>query len=130
MPHFYFHLRSDGTVHRDADGTDLPDLTAAREHALAVAEELMLHSEPRTRHWSLCVEGEGGRPQFDLFFADVDKTLAAYAPQLRMLVTETCRRLAALNDALCAARATRMETRMLLARARRRPHLVYAKGEQ
>lgn len=117
-------------IHRDPDGTDLPDLPAAREHALAVAEELLRHSASPTRHWSLCVEDDGGRPQFDLFFAEFDQSLAAYSPELRTLVTETCRRLAALTDALCAARATQMETRMLLARARRAPYLVYARGEQ
>jgi hypothetical protein len=77
----------------------------------------------------MCVEDEGGRPQFDLFFADVDQTLAAYSPQLRMLLTDTCRHLAALNEALRAARKTRMETRLRLARARPKPHLVYARGE-
>jgi hypothetical protein len=129
MPRFHFHLRARGAIHRDPDGTELPDVAAARAHAAAVAEDLMLHSGGGTRHWSMCVEDDGGEPQFDLFFADVDPSLAEYSPQMRALVAETCRRLGALTDALCAARAIRMETRMLLARSRRKPQLVYARGE-
>ncbi len=129
MRRFHFHLRARGTIHRDRDGTGLPDVAAARAHAAAVAEELMRHSAAGTRHWSLCVEDGGGQRQFDLFFADVDPRLAAYSPQLRMLVGDTCRRLGALTDVLCDARATRTEARMLLARARGKPQLVYARGE-
>ena len=106
MPRFHFHLRARGTIHRDHDGTDLPDVAAARTHAAGVAEELMRHSIARTRHWSMRVEDVSGARQFDLFFADVDPSLAAYSPQMRMVVSETCRRLSALTDVLCAARAT------------------------
>ena len=129
MPRFHFHLRARGTIHRDLDGTELPDVAAAKTHASAVAEELMLHSSGDTRHWSLCVTDETGELQFDLFFADADPSLAAYSPQMRMLMSQTCRRLGALTDMLCVARATRMETRVLLARARGKPQLVYARGE-
>jgi hypothetical protein len=122
-------MRARGRIHPDHEGTELPDLAAAKSHASAVAEELMRHSDGSTRHWSMRVEEGSGEPQFDLFFADVDQRLASYPPQARMLVTETCRRLSALTDVLCAARETRTETRMLLARARRKPQLVYAKGE-
>ena len=126
---FHFHLRARGMVHRDIDGTDLPDPAAARAHASAVVEEMLRHASGSTRHWSLCVEDESGERQFDLFFADVDPTLESYAPQMRLLVSQTCRRLGALTDVLQAARVTRMEARMLLARARGKPQLVYARGE-
>jgi hypothetical protein len=129
MSRFHFHLRAHGTIHHDVDGTELPDPAAARAHASAVADELMRHSSFRTRHWSICVEDEGGEAPFDLFFADVDSSLASYPPQMRLLVSQTCRRLGALTDALDAARATRIETRKLLARARGKPQLVYARGE-
>jgi hypothetical protein len=129
MPRFHFHLRARGTIHRDRDGTDLPDVAAARMHAASVAEELMRNSGAGTRHWSMCVENGSGEPPFDLFFADVDPSLAAYSPQMRMLVSETCRRAGALTDVLCAARATRTQTCMLLAPARGKPQLVYARGK-
>jgi hypothetical protein len=139
MPRFHFHLRALGTIQRDVEGEELPDLAAAHAHAATVAEELMRHSPAGTRHWSLHVEEESGpsvaaagggdRTPFDLFFADVDPSLASYSPQMRSLVSQTCRRLGALTDALCAADATRVETRMLMARATGKPQLVYARGE-
>ena len=128
MPRFHFHLRAHRTIHRDLEGMDLPDLAAARAHASAVAQELMLHSEAHTRHWSICVEDAHGERQLDMFFAEIDSRLAGCSPQLRMLMTETCRRLGAMTDALCAARAAQMEARILLARARGKPHLAYARG--
>jgi hypothetical protein len=129
MPRFHFHLRALGMINRDLEGTELPDLTAARSHAAVVTGELMRNSGVGTRHWSMWVENESGEPEFDLFFADVDPSLADYSPQMRMLVGETCRRLGALTDVMCAARATQVEARMLLARARGKPQLVYASGE-
>jgi hypothetical protein len=46
-----------------------------------------------------------------------------------MQVSDTCRRLGALTDVLCAAQhPTQAERRVLLARARRKPYLVYARG--
>jgi uncharacterized protein DUF6894 len=128
MPRFHFHLRARGTINRDLEGTELPDLTAARSHAAVVTEELMRNSGAGTRHWSMCVENERGEPQFDLFFADDDPSLAACSPQMRMLVSTTCRRFGALTDVLCAAHAIRVETGMLLARARGKPQLVYSSG--
>src|SRR5262245_31950237 len=98
MPHFHFHLRARGSVHLDIDGTDLPDLAAARAHASEVVEELLRHAPGSTRHWSLCVDDENGERQFELFFADLDPSLAPYSPQMRQLVSDTCRRLGALTD--------------------------------
>jgi len=129
MPRFYFHLRARGRIHHDPEGTALPDVAAAQAHAAAVAEELMRHAGGSERHWSICVEDENGKRQFDLFFADADPSLAAYSPQMRLLVTQTCRRLGALTDVLQAARETRLETRILLARARAKPQLAFARGE-
>src|SRR5262249_46234403 len=96
--------------------------------ATAVADELMRHSVGSTRHWSICVEDGAGEAQFDVFFADLDPSLVSWPPEIRMLVTQTCRRLGALTDVLRAVRATQMETKRLLARARRKPQLVYARG--
>src|SRR5512142_672794 len=129
MPIFHFHLRAHGRIHRDADGTDLPDLAAAREHALAVAGELMRGSGTGTRHWSMYVEDDADELRLELYFADVDPRLDGLPRQTRMLTSDTCRRFAALTDVLCAAHETRMASRMLLARARGKPALVYAQGE-
>ena len=34
MPHYHFHLADNGPVLFDPEGRDLPDIEAAREHAL------------------------------------------------------------------------------------------------
>src|SRR5215471_13233972 len=109
MPRFHFNLRARGMMHRDLDGTELADVMAAREHATAVADEMMRHSGAATRHWSIQVEDADGHAQFDLFFADVDQRLAGYSPQMRLLVSQTSRRLGALTDVMNVARATRTE---------------------
>src|SRR5690349_17930492 len=129
MPRYHFHLRDYGNIHRDLEGTELPDVNAARAHAEAVAEELMRHSGFRARYWSLGVECGLGEPKFDLFFADVDKRLAKQPARRRVTDSETCRKIGALTDLCSAIRATAMESRILLARARRKPHLVYTGGE-
>jgi hypothetical protein len=126
MPRYHFHLRDYGTVRRDLEGTELSDGDAARAHAAGVAEELMQHASFRTRYWSLGVEGSQGEPKFDLFFADVDKRLAQHSPASRAAESKACRQIGALTDLCCALRATLMESRILLARAKGRPHLVYA----
>jgi len=137
MPRFYFHLRARGRIHTDAEGTELPDVEAARAHAVAVADELLRHAQAGTRHWSLCVEEHSREPagnagdaqRLDFFFADVDPSLASFSPQMRSLVSATSRRLSALTDAMRNAQATRIESRALLARARGRPQLAYVRGE-
>ena len=39
MPTFFFHLRDGGELIEDPDGSDLPDLDAARAEAIAGARE-------------------------------------------------------------------------------------------
>jgi hypothetical protein len=90
---FHFHLRARGMIHRDIDGTELPDIKAARAHAAAVADKLIRHCGAPARQWSLFVEDDAGEPQFDLLFVDVDASIAPYSPQMRLLVIETCQRL-------------------------------------
>jgi hypothetical protein len=41
MGRFYFHLRSNGRVIADQEGTDLPDVAAARLEALATARHIL-----------------------------------------------------------------------------------------
>jgi hypothetical protein len=41
MPRFFFHIRYDGQLVRDPEGTDLVDLAAAKAEALADAREIL-----------------------------------------------------------------------------------------
>jgi uncharacterized protein DUF6894 len=43
MPMYYFHLHDDENI-VDSDGTDLANVSAAREHATAMARELTVNS--------------------------------------------------------------------------------------
>lgn len=40
MPNFYLHLELEGRLVEDPDGSELPDLNAARAEALAAARDL------------------------------------------------------------------------------------------
>jgi hypothetical protein len=128
MPRFHFHLRAHATLLRDLDGTELPDLAAARQHGESVARELMRNADAGKCQWSLRVEDSDDARQFDVFFVDVDPRLAAFPPQLRHLASLACRRLGAIIDTMCDLRATAIESRILLARARRKPQLVIGRG--
>src|SRR5689334_6942651 len=128
MPRFHFHLRACGRLHLDLEGTDCSALTQARSHAVAVAQELMRQSAHGRRHWSIRVEDADGEAVFDLFFADVASSGEPLAAQLRELVALTCRRHAAYIDVLCSVRATVAESRILMARARRKPQLVFSRA--
>jgi hypothetical protein len=64
MPTFFFHLREDGDLIEDPEGSDLPDLEAARtEAAMAacdmVAERLKAGGPPYTGEFE--VRDEAGR---------------------------------------------------------------------
>jgi len=128
MPLFHFHLRAHGALLADPEGAEFADLAAARAHGESVARELMHNADAGKRHWSLRVEDSAGELQFDVYFVDVDPRLAAYSPQMRMLASQTCLRLGALIDTLCVTRSTAIESRILIARARRRPQLVINRG--
>jgi hypothetical protein len=41
MPHFYLHLRDGDRLIEDQEGSELPDLDAARQQAMAGAREIL-----------------------------------------------------------------------------------------
>ena len=69
MPMYYFNLNDDDRV-VDIDGTDLPDLGAARIHATGVARELTSNGGSiLTQSWSgwtMSVQDAGGTELFSL----------------------------------------------------------------
>lgn len=76
MPMYYFHLRDQDTI-SDMDGTELPDLEAAREHANAVANELTyktggIQGEPWSM-WSMVVHDHDGVEVFSFGMSDPAK---------------------------------------------------------
>lgn len=73
MPRFYFSV-GDIAILDDAEGTQLPNLAAARSHASAVALELMRQREGMLGHpwpdWIMTVKNEKGEEVFSFRLAD------------------------------------------------------------
>lgn len=63
MPRFYFHMRSGEDFIEDPEGSDLPDLAAARAEASAAARELMAdrirNGHPADGHEFLIYDEDG-----------------------------------------------------------------------
>ncbi len=73
MARYYFTLFNGEPVDDRPDGMDLPNLTAARRHAIAVARDLV-KNQPRTelRGWTLAVQDDEGQALFDILLSAID----------------------------------------------------------
>ena len=73
MSMYYFHLHNDDDL-VDTDGTDLPDVRAARSHANGVARELMFKSDGLLgqdwSRWSMTINDEAGVELFSFVLSD------------------------------------------------------------
>jgi hypothetical protein len=73
MPMYYFNLQDDDTV-EDTDGTDLPDVGAARIHATGVARELTANGGGLLMQswsgWTMSVQDDRGTELFSLTMSD------------------------------------------------------------
>ena len=129
VPTYCFHLKtgSDGTI-VDTYGTDLPDDRSAREHAEAIARELMAHREPRTRSWRLDVRDNDGLPCFDLLFARFDDTLSHLTPDLRISLETLCASSASFTEAIHAMKLTLLDIKATIARAEGALYLAAVNG--
>jgi hypothetical protein len=86
MPMYFFDLRDSDTL-VDSDGTDLPDVNAARTHANNVARELMFKSKglfnDRWSNWSMAVHDADGEELFSFPFTDVRSSDEEDQPLIR-----------------------------------------------
>ena len=64
MPRFYFDFVDGRETGEDAEGIDLPDLTAARESALETLGEIAKDELPDGDHreFAITIREEGGKP--------------------------------------------------------------------
>src|SRR5215813_3838421 len=106
MPRYYFNVISCEETLLDPEGTELPDVEAARAHAHQVIAELMRNSGTRTRLWRLAVSDHNMLPCFECLFASHDEAIAHLKPELRSSVETACRKQAALTDAIINVRAS------------------------
>lgn len=78
MPRYFFHV-CDGEDFVDLQGTELPDLTAARREALRFAGSLLAEQHDRfwaTGEWRMRVTDERDLTQFELTFFATDAAAA------------------------------------------------------
>lgn len=130
MPRYFLNLVTRTGIIRDPEGTELPDQSSAREHARAVAVELMRCRETKTRPWRLNVCDEAGQPCFDLLFAEIDVSLDHVAPELRTPVVKMAASFAGLAQAMVDIKTNILELRTSIARSSRTPPLVVGGDER
>lgn len=79
MPHYFFHV-SDGSDYPDPHGTILPDLDAARAHALAYFGDLIRDAPCEFWNgdqWTMNVADHRGLVLFSLYFVGLDAPVLA-----------------------------------------------------
>jgi hypothetical protein len=77
MPVYHFNLNNADTIF-DAEGTDLPDDSAARKHAVTVARELTFHNRAMfDKDWSrytMSVIDDAGNEILSLALNDLENS--------------------------------------------------------
>jgi len=130
MPLYYFNLKNQQGVIADPEGTELADELQAREHANAVARELMCNSGTVRRSWRLEICDAAQRPCFEVLFATVDDTIEHLPPEIRANVEAICGRTASLEDAIFDVRMSLRQIRSTMARIDGIPYLAAVNGKR
>jgi hypothetical protein len=130
MPLYYFNLDDGFKGIADPEGTDLAGESAARAHAVAVAQEIMAHAEAKTRHWLIDVCDRNRQLLFEVLFVTVDPTISHIRPEARRLIEESCAARRSLGRAARDAHATVCRARATIARSRGLPWLFVVDGSQ
>ena len=128
MPVYFFDLSNATGLLQDPDGTDLPDQVAAREHARAVAGELMCNRELDTRAWRLQVSDHEHRPCFHMMFVEVDPRLAELPAETQKAIVDGWSRSTSLRDSINELRLTMLHVRATMARSDGGPDLAAVDG--
>jgi hypothetical protein len=81
MVRFYFNLQTDGAVSEDPDGTDLPDLDAARQDATMAAREMA----------AAAVATASETPVDDILITDASGRVLATVSLADMIPRKLCR---------------------------------------
>lgn len=130
MALFYFNLNTGRQTIVDAEGTDLPDETAARSHAQTVARDIVRNDRSRTFSWRVEVFDEQRRSCFEVLLVSASEELKYLPNALREGVTHSARRVASLNDDIHELRHSLRQVRATLARADGMPYLAAVSGKR
>jgi len=130
MALYHFNLRDGRGGVADLEGTDLPNLGAAKAHATLVARELLYHNELRSRAWQLDVYDEDGELGFVLPFASVDPTLDHLGGPLRGLVERLSESKRTITETMFGLESMRYCARAANARRTGRPYLTARFGQR
>jgi hypothetical protein len=128
MPLYYFNLDDGYQGIVDPEGTDLADESAARAHAVTVAQEIMAHAEAKTRHWLINVCDRDKERLFEVLFVTVDPTISHIRPEARRHIEESCVARRSLGRAAREAHATACRARAAIARSQGLPWLALVEG--
>jgi hypothetical protein len=119
MQLFYFLLKAGGRTFPDPEGQELADVAAARDHAIAVAQELMHNREIQTMGWRIQVCDDYLLPLFDVAFVEASERLQMYPPELRVSIRRYARRASVFCDTLADVKGTLADVWDTVARADR-----------
>lgn len=128
MASYFFNLATPNRTIWDPQGVDLPNETAAREHAHIVADELLRQCEPVRRSWRLDVCGSDQRLCFSVLFATIDSSIDHLSPELRSSFERLHANAASLSEAIRAVRLSLLQVKGALARAEGAPYLAAIGG--
>jgi hypothetical protein len=112
------------------EGTELPDVVAAKHYAVEVAHELMRYTELKKRAWRLDVCDDGGRLILAVPFAEVDPTLDHLGPDLRQLVQRLSESKRCLSETIFNAESLARGMRAAEARRHGKPYIVAHLGRR
>lgn len=129
MAFYHFHVRDGFAGVHDTDGTELPDLEAARIHAHRVVRELLFGNAPQKRHYWLVVCDGAGQELFTFPFLLHDDSISHLSAENRRRIGQMCEKRLALAEAAHQSRMTMLRARASTARARSRPYLASDQGE-
>jgi hypothetical protein len=130
MSLYHFNLRDGGAGILDAEGTELPDLSAAKIHAVQVARELLRPNAIKKRAWRLDVHDSEGKPVFEVPFAQVDPTLDHLEPGLRELIERLAESRRRLEETMFASETLALHIRACDARRMGKPYLAARLGQR
>lgn len=130
MAVFFFSIQNGAGGITAENGVDLPNLTAAKDHATEVARELMKGDELKKRFWRIDVLDEGREVVAALPFAVVDPTLDHLKPELRAGIERLSETRRECEETLCRWNSRLVWLRAMGSGLTRRPHLVARDGQR